>query len=106
MIVRVLVDIMMEIVIQETPCSYEYGSTTPIDFGYGTNNDNTSTTRDGGFAALYRGGSYDNNRYDYSGLNLLSAGVSPAYRAPFIGFRAASSTQKGTKGIESENNNN
>ena len=85
-----------------TPCSYEYGSTTPIDFGYGTNNDNTSTTRDGGFAALYRGGSYDNNRYDYSGLNLLSAGVSPAYRAPFIGFRAASSTQKGTKGIESE----
>ncbi len=80
-------------------CSSSYIDAGPaIDFSYGTGND-SATSHNGGVAALYRGGSYEKLGYDKYGVNLLSVAFSPAYRAPFIGFRAASSTNTGTKGV-------
>ncbi|OQY01989.1 MAG: hypothetical protein B6I26_03235 [Desulfobacteraceae bacterium 4572_130] len=68
----------------------------PINFGYGEGNEDAPL---GGFSAVYRGGSYLVALDEASGLNTLSTASSPSFRFEHIGFRAASYTQKGTKGI-------
>ncbi|OQY00796.1 MAG: hypothetical protein B6I26_05825, partial [Desulfobacteraceae bacterium 4572_130] len=77
----------------DTPFNPSIG---PINFGYGEGNEAAPL---GGFSAVYRGGSYFVALDESSGLNTFSTALSPAFRFEHIGFRAASCSQKGTKGI-------